>query len=746
MACIQMRVPGASVITEPATRPNQSKPLTAPATSSAVARPHTPATSSAHAATTPHWTITIGTPSSIACTRCSRTAASTRPPSTSRRWACTSGVAAASLTVRTESSAETSDRPKRARAADDAAAERPATVRPSEDASADDDHHREQDAAGEEALGDDRGQRRDREAVDEVDPAVGVPRQPVGVHGAGDDLAGRGALQAVLLRLADEHRRPDAQHDRDPPARVAPDRGRQQERRDQQRHDQCGRQRRRAVAALERDDQVTPDPAGHRAEGAGDRGDQEEHEARRSPTRARRRARRAWRAPGPGPGATSGAAGGSPVRRAVPTRVVSARVSAVLLLGRRLEQGAERTGLGGQARSQTALDDPATVEDGDLLGALGRRQPVGDQQAGATGEQAVGGAHDAGLGDRVHPGGGLVEDDDAHVADQQPGERDQLLLAGRQGGAARAEQGVEPVGQPGDPVGQPELVDRGLDVGARDAVEERDVLGQGAGQDLGALGDHADGATQQLEVEVEHVDAAEQHRAGLGLDRAREQRGQRRLAGAGAADQGAGGAGRDVQVDVLQRERAVGVGEVEVAELDLQRAVGQLVATDRLALGAEQVAQPDHGAEAGLQVGQVAGELVDLADEHRRDQEERDQRGRVEVVADDEHDADEGGGGEHAVQQRAGAARDPGLERDDVGEAVVHAGGELGAPAQHVGLPRLVRRSSRAAMPSSSAAAWSVQAISSTTLRAETRGSSGRTDEEGGRPRRAGRARTPATR
>ena len=59
-SCIQARVPGASVMTEPATRPNQSNPLTAPATSSAVASPQPPASRTAHAATTPHCTITIG--------------------------------------------------------------------------------------------------------------------------------------------------------------------------------------------------------------------------------------------------------------------------------------------------------------------------------------------------------------------------------------------------------------------------------------------------------------------------------------------------------------------------------------------------------------------------------------------------------------------------------------------------------------------------------------------------------------
>ena len=58
------------------------------------------------------------------------------PQSTWRRWAWTSGTAAASLTVRAESSAETRARPNRARAADEAAADRPATGRPSVEASA----------------------------------------------------------------------------------------------------------------------------------------------------------------------------------------------------------------------------------------------------------------------------------------------------------------------------------------------------------------------------------------------------------------------------------------------------------------------------------------------------------------------------------------------------------------------------------------------------------------------------------
>ena len=100
------------------------------------------------------------------------------------------------MTVRTESSAETSERPNRARAADDAAADRPATRRPSDEASAEATITASSTPPASRLCATQRGDRDDDQAVDEVDPAVGVPRQPVGVHGAGDDLAGRRPLAA----------------------------------------------------------------------------------------------------------------------------------------------------------------------------------------------------------------------------------------------------------------------------------------------------------------------------------------------------------------------------------------------------------------------------------------------------------------------------------------------------------------------------------------------------------------------
>ena len=225
------------------------------------------------------------------------------------------------------------------------------------------------------------------------------------------------------------------------------------------------------------------------------------------------------------------------------------------LVGGGVEELPERPVLGGEAVTRALLDDAARLEHGDLLGALGRGEAVGHEDPGAPGDEAVGGADDARLGDRIHAGRRLVEDDDADVAHEQPGEGDELLLAGRQAGAAGTEDGVETVGQAGHPVGEAELGDGRLDVGAGHVVEQRDVVGQAAGQHLGALGDDADGGPQLLEVEVEHVDAPEEHRAARRLDRAGEQRREGRLARSGATDEGAGVAGGEQEVDVVAGRR-----------------------------------------------------------------------------------------------------------------------------------------------------------------------------------------------
>ena len=332
------------------------------------------------------------------------------------------------------------------------------------------------------------------------------------------------------------------------------------------------------------------------------------------------------------------------------------------------------------------LDDPAALEHGDVVRACRRGEPVRDQQPGAPREQALRGRHHTGLGDRVHPGRRLVQHDHPDVAHQQPGERDQLLLAGGQRRAARAEHGVQPVRQPLHPGGQAQLVHGFLDPPARQVGEQGDVLGERAGQDLGPLGDHADRGPQPLQVQVEDVDAVQQHRAALGLDRPGQQRRQRGLAGAAATHQRQGGARGDDQIDLPQRERALRVGEVQVPQLEGRDAVRQRPTALGLGFAVQQPAQPDQGADAGLQVRHVPGDLVDLADERRGDQEQGDQRRCGLGALDDQQDAHDGHPRQHPVQQQPGPTADPALQRDDLVEPGVHRRRQLGAAPHEIGL------------------------------------------------------------
>jgi hypothetical protein len=99
-------------------------------------------------------------------------------------------------------------------------------------------------------------------------------------------------------------------------------------------------------------------------------------------------------------------------------------------------------GFGGQPPPVAVLDHPAAIEHGDGIAPLRRGQPMRDDDAGPAGEEPVARRGDALLGLRVHPGAGLIEDDDADIANQQPGEGDQLLLTGGQRCAADAQAGV----------------------------------------------------------------------------------------------------------------------------------------------------------------------------------------------------------------------------------------------------------------------------------------------------------------
>ena len=127
-------------------------------------------------------------------------------------------------------------------------------------------------------------------------------------------------------------------------------------------------------------------------------------------------------------------------------------------------------------------------------------------------EQPVGGADDARLGD-AGPSGRWPRRARRRATSRTSRRANATSCSSPadSGGAAGAEHGVETVGQAGRPsrrgrARRPRLAS----ALARQVGEQGDVLGERAGQDLGPLGDDPDGRAQLLEVEVEHVDAAEQ--------------------------------------------------------------------------------------------------------------------------------------------------------------------------------------------------------------------------------------------
>ncbi len=96
-----------------------------------------------------------------------------------------------------------------------------------------------------------------------------------------------------------------------------------------------------------------------------------------------------------------------------------------------------------------ALDDPAAVDDEDLVCAADGGQPVGDDERRAPRQGRVEGPLDRGLGLAVEVGGGLVQDHEAGALQQQPGDGEALLLAAGEPVPAVADDRVQALGQAG---------------------------------------------------------------------------------------------------------------------------------------------------------------------------------------------------------------------------------------------------------------------------------------------------------
>ena len=185
------------------------------------------------------------------------------------------------------------------------------------------------------------------------------------------------------------------------------------------------------------------------------------------------------------------------------------------------------------------LDHPPVVQDHDAVGQMQRGLPVGDQQRGPVGHDAAQAVVDGLFDLGVDGAGGVVEDEDARIGHDGPGQGDPLALPARERQPALADDGVVAAGELEDEL-----------VGLGHPGRRLDLLVGGVGSSVGDVGPHrvgeeeallehdADLAAQRVQRDVAHVVPVDEDGAAVGVVEARDQHGDGRLAAPARTDDG----------------------------------------------------------------------------------------------------------------------------------------------------------------------------------------------------------------
>ena len=192
-----------------------------------------------------------------------------------------------------------------------------------------------------------------------------------------------------------------------------------------------------------------------------------------------------------------------------------------------------------------------------MVGAANLRQPVRDQQGGATLENAPHRALDLVFGVAIDRAGAVVEHQNARVAQKRARNRDALALPARKHYTALANHGCIAIGETHDELMCLRLARGRFDLLLRHrlARAKRNVLGNRAREQEDILLDRRDLRAQAVHTPFAHVNAVDQHAARAGVEGAVDQARQRRLARAGLPDNRDRLAGMRGEADVLQRRR-----------------------------------------------------------------------------------------------------------------------------------------------------------------------------------------------
>jgi len=282
--------------------------------------------------------------------------------------------------------------------------------------------------------------------------------------------------------------------------------------------------------------------------------------------------------------------------------------------------------------------DAPGVDHDDLVRERDRRQAVSDDQRRPAFHRLAQAEPDPTFRGRVHRSGCVVEDQDARVDGDRPGDREPLPLAAGQRDPALADHRVEALRQAFDELvrlGKPGHVLDFFVAQARGA--EGDVLADRGREEERVLGDRADLTPERAELHVPHIGAVDRDASGSDVVEARHERGQRRLARARVSDQRDRLTGRYVEVDALEHGASRHVLEPDPFEADVAAPGRELAGAGPIG---HLLGLVDH-LEDALTRG---GRPLRLPDPHPQRAKRHDQQPEVEVEGDEAADRQFAGG------------------------------------------------------------------------------------------------------
>src|SRR3990170_4537919 len=168
--------------------------------------------------------------------------------------------------------------------------------------------------------------------------------------------------------------------------------------------------------------------------------------------------------------------------------------------------------------------NPAALDHENLVGAYHGREPVRDNDGGASREQVVDRRLDEPLAFAVEIARRLVEYEHARVAQYRARDRDALLLTAGKFDAALADFGVVAVWKLRYELVRVRKPPRALDLlVSRARVAVRDVVAKRSRKQKRFLQNHPDFAAQISHAQIAHVDSVERYRPRLRVVEARDQ-------------------------------------------------------------------------------------------------------------------------------------------------------------------------------------------------------------------------------